>query len=241
MKPVIGITSQFENVVNTRLINLNSTYVDAIAKAGGVPLVIPITTNLDILDSYLDVVDGLIFSGGGDISPLLFGEEPIKGIGKICLDRDKFELELFKLAYEKGTPILGICRGLQVGNIALGGTLYQDIYSQLEGVLEHVCSHNVHQGFHSIKVEQESILFDIFKKDKLVINSQHHQSIKDLGQDLKVIARASDKIIEAVESTNENFFLGLQFHPEAMIKYDDEFIKIFDYFIGKCMEEVSYI
>jgi len=144
------------------------------------------------------------------------------------------ELELFKRAYERNIPVLGICRGLQIINIALKGTIYQDIFVQLPYSIAHVYSENVCQGFHTINVLKDSLLYEIFEKDKLVVNSQHHQSIKDLGENLKVTSTAVDGIVESIESTNDKFVLGVQFHPEAMIYNDIEFAKLFNYFVNKC-------
>lgn len=233
MGPVIGLTTQYEYLVNRKLIQVNNTYVDAIIESGGTPIVLPIVTDEDKIDNYLDLVDGLIFTGGGDISPLYFGEEPIKEIGSICLDRDKMELELFKRAYERGIPVFGICRGLQLINVALKGTIYQDIFVQLPYSIAHVCG-DVHQGFHTINILKDSILYKAFGKEKLVVNSQHHQSIKDVGDNLRVTSTTVDGIIESIESTNDKFVLGVQFHPESMIYNDREFIKIFNYFIDRC-------
>lgn len=234
MKPVIGLTSQYNHLVNRKMIEINNTYVNAFIEGGGVPIIIPIVKDTDEIDSYLDLVDGLVFTGGDDISPLYFGEEPIKEIGSICTDRDKMELELFKRAYERKIPILGICRGLQIINVALKGTIYQDIFVQLPYFIAHVCTNNVHQGFHSINIKKDSILYEIFGKERMVVNSQHHQSIKDIGANLKVTATSVDGIVESIESTNEKFVLGVQFHPEAMIYNDKEFVKIFNFFIDKC-------
>lgn len=233
MGPVIGLTAQYEHLVNRKLIQVNNTYVDAVIEGGGTPIVLPIVTDMDKIDNYLDLVDGLILTGGGDVSPLYYGEEPIKEIGSICIDRDKMELELFKRAYERGIPALGICRGLQVINVALNGSIYQDIAVQLPYSIAHVCNDVLH-GFHTINILKDSILYEMFDKEKLVVNSQHHQSIKDVGENLRIAATTVDGIIESIESTNEIFVLGVQFHPEAMIYNDKNFIKIFSYFIDRC-------
>ncbi len=235
MKPIIGLTSQFEYSVSRKFNKLNYTYIDAVVKGGGVPIIIPILKNLDDLDKYLDSVDGIIFTGGEDISPLLFGEDPTKEVDTICYDRDKIELELFKRAYNRGMPILGICRGLQLINVALGGTLYQDINSQLPNSLGHISTYNIEGGYHSIDIINDTILYDILGKEKINVNSQHHQSVKELGKNLRVNALSSDGVIEGIETTTGNFVLGVQFHPEAMIEEAKEFINIFEYFILYCL------
>ena len=235
MKPIIGLTSQFEYSVSRKFNKLNYTYIDAVVKGGGVPIIIPILKNLDDLDKYLDSVDGIIFTGGEDISPLLFGEDPTKEVDTICYDRDKIELELFKRAYSRGMPILGICRGLQLINVALGGTLYQDINSQLPNSLGHISTYNIEGGYHSVDIINDTILYDILGKEKINVNSQHHQSVKELGKNLRVNALSSDGVIEGIETTTGNFVLGVQFHPEAMIEEAKEFINIFEYFILYCL------
>lgn len=234
LKPIIGLTSQYEHLVNRKMIRLNNTYVEAVAKGGGVPLIIPVIKGIDDIDPYLDIVDGIIFTGGEDVSSLFFHEEPIKEVDYICITRDRMEIELFKRAYERGIPILGICRGLQLINIVLGGTLYQDINAQRPNSLGHLCGYNVQQGYHTIDIVADSILYDIFKEESLIVNSQHHQSIKDLAADLKITSRAKDGIVESIESTNDKWVLGVQFHPEAMIDEDNNFIEVFNYFMRVC-------
>lgn len=234
LKPIIGLTSQYEHLVGRKMIKMNNTYVNAVVESGGVPIVLPIIKSMSDVERYLDLVDGLIFTGGGDVSPIYFGEEPIKEVDSICLSRDKMELELFIKAYDRKIPILGICRGLQVINIALGGTLYQDIPAQLPNAIGHMCSYNINQGYHTINIVEDSLFHSIFKTDKIIVNSQHHQSIRDLGRDLKVTSTTIDGVIESIESTNDKWLLGTQFHPEVMIENDDKFMGIFNLFIGRC-------
>ncbi len=234
MKPIIGLTSQYEHLINRKMIRVNNTFVNAVVDGGGIPIVIPIIKELKDIDRYLDLVNGLIFTGGEDVSSLFFGEEPIREVDTICMARDKMELELFKKAYERSIPILGICRGLQLINIALGGTLYQDINAQVPNSLGHMCGYNIHQGYHNINISEDSLMFDIFNVDKLAVNSQHHQSIKKLGGNLKITSLTSDGIVESVESINNKFVLGVQFHPEAMIESENKFRKFFKYFVEIC-------
>lgn len=234
MKPIIGLTSQYEYSVGRNFNKINYTYIDAIIRAGGVPIILPILSVLEDLDVYIDSIDGLILTGGEDVSPLIFGEEPIKEVKSICYDRDDMEISIFNKAYEKGIPVLGICRGIQVFNVALGGTLYQDIHVQIPNALGHVSTYNIEGGYHSINIERDTMLYEIFRKEKIRVNSQHHQSVKDLGKGLKVTAMSMDGVIEGVESTTDKFVLGVQFHPEAMINAHKEFLRIFNYFIDHC-------
>jgi putative glutamine amidotransferase len=234
LKPVIGITCSNDSSYgrNTNLINY--TYVNAVFKSGGTPVIIPIIKDERDAEAYLDILDGIIFSGGGDVSPLYFNEEPVKEVECIDFDRDASEITLFNKAYEKGIPIFGICRGAQLLNIALSGDIYQDIYTQVQNVHGHTCGQNVQEGYHTINIIEDSIMYEIFKKDKLVVNSQHHQAIRKLGKNLRVTARSKDGIIEAIEATDDKFILGVQFHPEAMAMKYDEFLNPFKYFIERC-------
>lgn len=221
-------------MVNKNINKINYTYIDAVVEASGVPVVIPILKDIEDIEIYLDIVDGIIFTGGEDISSLYFDEEPIREVDDIYHDRDITEMELFEKAYTKGIPVLGICRGAQLINIGLGGNIYQDIYKQLPNTIGHYCPKNLQDGYHSIKISNDSILFEIFKSEKLVVNSWHHQGIKDIGRYLKVTSTSSDGIVEAIESTNKKFVLGLQFHPEEMAVKYKEFLKPYSYFISKC-------
>lgn len=234
MKPVIGLSCGVENKVNRRFSQLNYTYVNAVIKAGGVPVIIPTLKEVSEIEEYLDIIDGLILTGGEDVSSLLFGENPVKEVTAIDYERDDMEFALFHEAYKRGTPIVGICRGLQLANIALGGDIYQDIFSQVKDVLGHVSSYRVEHGHHLIDIEKDSTLHNILERDSIAVNSLHHQSVRKLGKNLRVSAKAQDGIVEAVESTNDNYFVGLQFHPEGMIEKNPEFLKIFEHFIDAC-------
>ena len=234
MKPIIGLTCQKENFIARSINRLNTTYINAVLKAGGTPIILPILKNPEDIKNYVDIVDGIIFTGGEDLSPLYFGEEPIREVDEICYDRDTFEMELFKQAYEKAIPIFGICRGTQLINIALGGTIYQDIYKQIPNIGGHTCPNNLQEGHHNIIIENDTIMFDIFKKERLVVNSLHHQAVKDLGANLKTSSSSIDGIIESIESTDDRFILGVQFHPEAMAMKYEEYLKPFKYFVDRC-------
>lgn len=131
MKPLIGLTSGDDTIKGSKINKLKYTYIRAIESSGGIPIIIPNLRKMDDIDKILEFIDGIVFTGGEDISPLLFGQEPIKETHKISYNRDRMEVKLFQLAYKKEIPILGICRGIQLINVALGGDLYQDIPSQI--------------------------------------------------------------------------------------------------------------
>lgn len=226
MKPIIGITTfESEEVGYHRI---KSNYMNSVFLAGGIPVNIPIILDESNYDNYLDILDGIIFTGGIDVSPLTYNENPLKEINLISSIRDKYEMGLFKRAYERKLPILGICRGLQITNVVLGGSLYQDINVQVPGVLGHQPKGISNDEFyHSINIKKDTRLYNIFETEKIFVNSLHHQSIKELGKGLIISALSEDGIIEAIESTDDRFLMGVQFHPEDFVKRYPEFLNIF--------------
>lgn len=234
MKPLIGLTCQYDYSQRRKYNKINYTYIDAIKRVGGIPIILPIVNESDIIERYLGIVQGIILTGGGDAAPLLYGEEPIREVDSICYERDNMELKIIKRAYEIEIPIFGICRGIQMINIALGGTIYQDIYRQIPNSLGHNAGSSIEGGYHTIEIVKDSILFEIFKKERIQVNSEHHQSVRALGNNLRINATSLDGVIEGIESTNDKFVLGVQFHPEAMIDKHEEILNIFKYFVSNC-------
>lgn len=171
----------------------------------------------------------MVLTGGGDVDPQMYGEDPIPNMGSIDPKRDHFELEITRWALGIGKPVLAICRGHQVLNVAAGGTLYQDIPSQIKGSIKHRGKAPVYYPSHKVRVQEGSKLHGMFEKAELGVNSFHHQAVKDLGEGLVATAWAPDGVIEAMELPGETFVLGVQWHPERMI--DGEMLKIFQAFI----------
>ncbi len=228
MKPIIGITMSIEK--DTSIINWR--YTNAVLQAGGVPIGIPLGVEEDALQ-IIHQLDGLLLSGGGDLHPHTFGEEPHVNLGHVNSDRDRVELALAKEAIKRKMPIFAICRGHQVLNVALGGTLFQDIYSQNQNIYLHSQKAPRHEGTHFTSIKEESLLHKITGKDQLTVNSFHHQAIKRLATDLIVVSKASDGIIEAVEIDDYPFCLSVQWHPEDMAVEgnDEDSKKMFTAFI----------
>ncbi len=238
MKPIIGITSFFEKESSGKLSAVSYDYVKAIKAAEGIPIVIPIITEEELLDGYISIIDGLLLSGGEDLSPLLYGENPIDKVNSTCCDRDKWEMALFEKAYKKQIPILGICRGMQLINVALGGTLYQDINKQVENSLGHCPKESIaDQPYHRVKIDEGSKLYNIFGKKDIEVNSFHHQSLKDIGKGLKATAYSHDGIVEGVESLERDLLMGVQWHPEKLTERYPIFLNIFKAFIKTCKAE----
>lgn len=220
-QPVIGITGNF----GEKGCELAEGYYQSVLKAGGTPLVIPPYEDEDALVNILEHIDGLILSGGGDMNPLFVGEEPLPQLGSINHKRDLAELLLVKLAYDRQIPILGICRGLQMLTVALGGSVYQDIYTQLPDckLIKHSQSLDRTSPSHTVRIDENStILKSLVGGSNLPVNSFHHQAVKEAGPRLRVCAVSSDGIIEAVESCEYKSILGVQWHPECFILKSDE-------------------
>lgn len=242
MKPLIGILSNItlpnENTtLNIERVFVGKTYIEAVEKSGGIPIVVPVNTNEENIRKIIEVVDGIIISGGVDVNPVLYNEEPIEELGYIHPDIDEFDLLAIKIAIELKKPIFGICRGAQIINVALGGSLYQDI-SYAKSYLKHFQEAKSYVGTHYIEVVDNSVLYEILGK-KILVNSYHHQSIKELGKGLKPIAYSKDGIVEAIQGNDDKFILGVQWHPEMMASYDENMLGIFKMFIEITKQKVT--
>jgi putative glutamine amidotransferase len=203
-------------------------YINAVEQAGGDPVLLPLIEDEDQADEVLDTIDGLVMTGGEDIDPSYYGEEPDSKLETVNAERDKSDNYLLKAALDEDFPILAICRGVQFLNVVCGGTLYQDIPTQYDTDILHRSTDQVDFVYHDIDIVKGSKLADIMGAGTLNVNSWHHQGIKKLGDGLTVVATAKDGMIEAVEKDDATFVLGLQFHPEWHIDDGDtEFLPIF--------------
>lgn len=191
-------------------------YSTCIEKIGAAPMILPITTKEEVAKTYIDRIDALIMTGGIDVNPFLYGEELAGETEVPFIERDNFDFMLIKAALNKNIPILGICRGMQIMNVYLGGSLHQDIKYYGDTNIQHVQRSNHHEAVHFVDIEKGSLLHTLIG-GKQKVNSVHHQCIKELGSGLKASAlSSSDKIIEAYESVDKNRILGIQWHPEMM-------------------------
>ena len=218
--PLIGITGN----LGERGCELSEGYYLSVLKAGGTPVCIPPHADKEALVTLLQTLDGIILSGGGDINPLLLGEEPIPQLHSVCPQRDEPELFLAREAFHRQIPMLGICRGIQVMAAALGGKLWQDIYAQGQGAsIKHSQEMPRHYASHTVALQDGTTLQSIFGgKQTLSVNSFHHQAVSDPGPHLRISALSPDGIIEAVESSEHKALIGLQWHPECFILGGDE-------------------
>lgn len=218
--PRIGISSNRKDGLSC----IADTYVQSVLKAGGAPVLIPVITDMEALTAIVSGLDGLLMSGGGDINPLYVGEEPVPQLQDVDTFRDEFDLILLRLATNRQLPVMGICRGHQLINVAFGGSVYQDIHSQHEATLfKHSQTMPREQVSHSVRItDTSSRLFDILKKEPdIFVNSFHHQAVKDIAPEFKETAVAPDGINEAMEHPEKEIF-SVQWHPEAMAANDDE-------------------
>ncbi|MHA6253224.1 gamma-glutamyl-gamma-aminobutyrate hydrolase family protein [Oceanobacillus sp. CAU 1775] len=217
LKPLIGITAGF--VKNGDYIKGNyvhQDFINSVVNNGGIPIIISYN-HIESAVEILKLCDGLIVTGGEDVSPEYYNEEPHQNLGVTTPIRDVTEMTLVKYALESDLPLLAVCRGIQVLNVTLNGTLYQDIPSSFKESYQHFQKGSeLYKDTHWINVAKGSHLYEIFKKERVRVNSFHHQSIKQLGDGLKVTAKSSDGIIECVEYQENSFALGVQFHPEFM-------------------------
>jgi putative glutamine amidotransferase len=209
---------------------LKVEYYQAIVEAGGIPVLLPNVDDDDIIASYADSINGLLITGGGDIHPGYFGQEPHEKLGRISGARDNFEIKLIGLMRWKKAPLLGICRGHQVINVAFGGTLFQDLSCNPKRTKRHADT-NQKGVYHKVMIQQNSRLFHIIGQSEIETNSSHHQVIDKLGSGLKASAYSSeDNIIEAIEHAEYPFVLGVQWHPEGIIEREHS-KRIFQSFI----------
>jgi len=233
-KPLIGITSMSElldpwtSAAKAYVLDgVPRMYAAVVERAGGIPVIVPLIKGPAFVAGLMERLDGLILGGGHDVTPRCYNEEPLIGLKATDYPLDLVQIEAAQQAEKKGLPILGICKGLQIINIAFGGTLYQDLASQVEGSFNHSPDADIDVNVHQVKISKPSLLYDIVGRQKLWVNSFHHQAVKALAPGLVVTAQANDGIIEAIEQPEGPFLLGVQWHPEGTAHYDKAAYKLF--------------
>lgn len=238
MRPIIGITTNLSEDESS--MQLSRSYAKALLRHGALPVLLPAVTDPDTIDHYAAMVDGLLLAGGGDVDPLRFGEAQKWESGAISVLRDEFELQLFHAVLRTGRkPILGVCRGLQVMNIALGGSLYQDLLSELPG---QTIAHRQHQRTvycsHPVTVSAGTRLSAIVNAETVMVNSHHHQALKRLSDEMIASAHAPDGLIEAAELPGHPFCIGVQWHPEQLWAQPDgeAHRQLFEAFVTACCQ-----
>ncbi len=217
--PLIGLTGGTDcNKTGSILCQVGQAYVTAIQKAGGMPLLIPTGENSGSLQPLIERLDGILLTGGGDIDPTRFHGQPHPKVYGISPERDALELSLIEEGLSAGKPLLAICRGIQVLNVAFGGSLHTHIEGQVKNSLKHDWFPDYPRDklAHSISLKKGSILQSIFNQESIEVNSLHHQGINQVGQDLEAIGVAPDGLVEALVVKNADFALGIQWHPECL-------------------------
>jgi len=231
-RPVVGVTIAYDQR-RAGVYSLRQDYVRSVERAGAVPLVLaPVVAEL--VPELLARVQGLVLTGGTDLDPTLYGEQPDPKLGEVFRERDDFELELTRQALARDLPLLAICRGCQVLNVATGGTLVQDIASHVAGAADHDPERERWETTHDVRLLPGTLLARLLETDRVAVNSFHHQAVKELGHGLVVSARsAADDVVEAIEAPGRRFTLGIQWHPEGFWNQGGNFQVLFDALSGE--------
>ena len=238
-KPVIGIVASLTGSdpdlrPSCKRVSLTNAYVLSVLGSGGVPLLIPPVSDDAVIAEMIARTDGLLISGGNDLSPLTYGEEPCKKQGGFSLERDHIDLTAIAEAYRQHKPMLGICRGIQSLNVAFGGTLYQDLAQEDQFTVKHYQDGAFSAPSHTVLLKKDCALFPILG-EKIVVNSFHHQAVKEIAKGFLAGAYSKDGVVEEIEKEDSLFVMGIQWHPEVMTADGDpKMKKIFDLFVEKC-------
>ena len=234
-RPVIGVVPLYD--IQRVSLWMIPGYLDGIAAAGGIPVVLPLTEDEQVLGQLANDVDGFLMTGGQDVSPALYGEERLDSCGETLPVRDGMESRLFQLCLERDVPVLGICRGIQLMNVLLGGTLYQDLPSQRPTQTEHHMSPPYDRPVHQVEICKGTPLFDLLQTERMDVNSYHHQAVRDKAPALQTMAVSEDGLIEAVCLPERPFVWAVQWHPELSWRTDEKSRRIFEAFVGRCASE----
>ena len=226
---MIAVTPSWDN--KEKKLIVNQDYINAVLDAGGVPVVIPPTADEAGLCAALDRCDGLLLTGGDDVNPACYGEEALPCCGEFTHERDWAEPILVRHAIENDIPILGICRGMQIVNAALGGTLYQDIALYFGDTLKHPCYDIPAGDAHSMRILPGTLLRDVIGMDECMVNSRHHQAVKKVAPGLKISAQAPDGLVEGLEAEDGRPILCVQWHPESLQRRLPEQLRLFKWLV----------
>lgn len=238
-RPVILLNCNYDLKQGFRP-HVGAEYTRAVRLAGGIPLLLPYQSDEADIDTVLELAQGLVITGGGDVDPVHYGEpQHVKTMLKFE-EAQRFDLELIRRARSRGIPVLGICLGAQQLNVACGGGLYQDIEEQLGCKVRHRRTEAESQRpRHAIRIQPDTLLYEIVGRRELMVNTSHHQAIRALGTGLRISAHATeDDVIEAVESTGGGFFLGVQWHPEELAEPGTAHLKLFEALVAAACTRV---
>jgi putative glutamine amidotransferase len=215
--PLIGLTMSITVKKKPERVYLNTAYIQAVQQAGGVPVPLPPYLDGGARRQLFRTLDGVLLTGGADVDPRRFKEDPHPTVYDVSVERDELEIRLVEHSIDRAVPLLAICRGIQVLNVALGGTLHQDVKSAPGTAIDHSQKRGRHRSTHPVRIEPGSRLAKVIGAHELAVNSFHHQAIKDLGRGLRAVAFAPDDLIEGAELEDDlRFVLGVQWHPEEL-------------------------
>jgi putative glutamine amidotransferase len=218
-RPLVGITPDVDGEGDEARTLVKTAYAEAVLRAGGLPVVLAVTLDAAVVDGYLDRVSAVVVTGGAfDVPPEAYGQTPREGLGPLKVSRTAFETLVLQAALRRKLPLLGVCGGMQLLNVVLGGTLYQDLHRELPGAKEHEQRNVRSQPSHPVDVRDGSMLAEVLGRGQLMVNSTHHQAVSLLAPGLKVSAASPDGVVEAIESTEHPFVLGVQWHPELLLQ-----------------------
>lgn len=219
-RPTIGVTPDFVAATDGVLprYELKTAYCEAVLRAGGLPIVLPIVDDSSLVELYLDRISGLVITGGAfDIHPSAYGEAPRDGLGPQKNERTQFESTVLRAALKRDMPVLGVCGGMQLLNVVMGGTLFQDLRREVEAAREHEQKHDRSQPQHPVEIKDGTTTAEWLGKGMLMVNSTHHQAVNKLGERVLATATAPDGVIEGIELSGHPFAVGVQWHPEYLI------------------------
>lgn len=248
MKPIIGICSNYSRSEAPGLVTglglpgqtwqlIATDYVRAVEAAGGCPVILPLAGTTEVLWPMVTRLNGIIFTGGSDVNPLLYNEAPRKGLGDVMPERDDHEMALFRRVFEEtAIPVLGICRGLQLINVAMGGSLYQDLGTEWQGDRHALSNYPKQATVHEVRLSEGSWLSRAVKAESIWTNSFHHQAVKTIGRGLEAVALAADGMVEGLELPGKRFVSAVQWHPEMMLDADQASSLLFKAFIEVCRD-----
>lgn len=233
MKPVIGLIPLVDETRDS--LWMLPGYMNGVSAAGGLPLMLPLTDDPAALSQAMALCDGFLLTGGHDVDPALYGQRPLPVCGTLCPQRDRMERIVLDTAIAQDKPLLGICRGVQFINAALGGTLWQDLPTQRPSDTEHHQSPPYDAPVHSVSLIPGSPLHTLLRRDSIAVNSYHHQAVRDVAPGLSVMATAEDGLVEALCMPGKRFLWGVQWHPEFAYRTDDNAMAIFRAFVDACL------
>lgn len=244
MKPIVGIpcySQARQNAIFREASATQQTYIRALEDTNAVPLLLPITSKPEAAKNVIRCINGLLLVGGMDIDPKRYGQDPLTNISPIDINRDNIELTITTLCLTEHIPVLGICRGIQMLNVCTGGTLWQDIATQIPNAIKHdyYPRYKRNRLSHYIEIDRNNRLSEIFPDKTIKVNSLHHQAIRSIGNGFKVTATSHDNIIEGIESIEGSWTVGVQWHPEELINDDPYMKKLFSSFASACLAHLQ--